>query len=158
MAAVAGQAVGPALSGSIIGSAGLVVEQAVALDTDFEILDSGFDDFIGMMNDDGTFFTIGIETKVGQIGKFAVPLNNLTDTDAHAILHLIVSPGFDVDVDSDIGVDETIQRPIVWLSSGCCRSPRTAATSTSPSKARIRPFPVFTLSVAAFFRLNSCRS
>ena len=115
MAAVAGQAVGPALSGSIIGSAGLVVEQAVALDTDFEILDSGFDDFIGMMNDDGTFFTIGIETKVGQIGEVVLPLNNLTDTDAHAILHLIVSPGIDVDVDSDIGVDETIQRPGVWL-------------------------------------------
>ncbi|MQG82189.1 MAG: hypothetical protein FI702_02600 [SAR202 cluster bacterium] len=122
MAAVAGQAVGPALSGSIIGSAGLVVEQAVVLDTDFEILDSGFsagcsdfDDFIGMMNDDGTFFTIGIETKVGQIGEVVLPLNNLTNTDAHAILHLIVSPGIDVDADSDIGVDETIQRPIVWL-------------------------------------------
>ena len=122
MAAVAGQAIGPALSGSIIGSAELVVEQAVVLDTDFEILDSGFsggcsdfDDFIGMMNDDGTFFTIGIETKVGQIGEFVLPLNNLTDTDAHAILHLIVSAGIDVDVDSDIGVDETIQRPVVWL-------------------------------------------
>ncbi len=126
----------------------------MALDTDFEILDSGFDDFIGMMNDDGTFFTIGIETKVGQIGKFAVPLNNLTDTDAHAILHLIVSPGIDVDVDSDIGVDETIQRPVVWLLSVAPE----AAAFTSPSKAMIRPFPVFTLSVAAFFRLNSCRS
>ena len=89
MAAVAGQAVGPALSGSIIGSAELVVEQAVVLDTDFEILDSGFsagcsdfDDFIGMMNEDGTFFTIGIETKVGQIGEVVLPLNNLTDTTA----------------------------------------------------------------------------
>ena len=122
MAAVAGQGIGPALSGSIIGSAELVVEQAVVLDADFETLDSGFsagcsdfDDLIGMMNDDGTFFTIGIETKVGQIGEFVLPPNNLTDTDAHAILHLIVSLGIDVDVDSDIGVDETIQRPVVWL-------------------------------------------
>jgi hypothetical protein len=122
MAAVAGQAVGPVLGGSIIGSAGLVIEQAVVLDTDFEILASGFsagysefDDFIGMMNDDGTFFTIAIETKIGQIGEFALPLNNLTETDAHAILHLIISPGIDVEVDSDIGVDETIQRQGVWL-------------------------------------------
>ena len=58
---------------------------------------------------------LGIETKVGQIGEFVLPLNNLTGTDAHAILHLIASPGIDVDVDSDIGVDETIQRPVVWL-------------------------------------------
>ena len=28
---------------------------------------------------------------------------------------MIVSLGIDVDVDSDIGVDETIQRPVVWL-------------------------------------------
>ena len=122
IAAVAGQAVGPVLSGSVTGSVGVVVEQTVRLGDPGSITDVGgggpdvaADDFAATVNDEGTGFTITIETDVGQRTETNFTLYNDSGQTANAMLQLNVPAGLDVQLDSDSGVTEAQLGPNTWL-------------------------------------------
>lgn len=114
VAAAAGQAVGPVLSGGIQGSAGLTISQSVLLSStsaDHGVFDSSggsgvpHDDAIVTVNDEGTAFTAAIELHVGDTEYLVLDLDNVSDSQANAILELNVPAGIDVEVeelDSDI--------------------------------------------------------
>ncbi len=104
--AVAGQAVGPVLSGSVSGSAGLTVEQAVVLTEGGTVTISSLDlndEGLGVVNDEGTSFTAAIELHVGDTVTMALPITNKSDADANAILELSVPAGVDVEVEPSTG-------------------------------------------------------
>jgi len=95
VAAAAGQAVGPALSGGIQDSAGLVNEQSV-------VLGGGSDnDGIFTTNDEGTGFKAALKPHVGDAIVVGLDLGNLSDAPANAMLSLSVPSGIDVEVTSD---------------------------------------------------------
>ncbi len=108
--AVAGQAVGPVLSGSVSGSAGLTVEQAVVLDEGGTVgissLDST-DEGLGVINDEGTSFTAAVELHVGDTVTISLPVTNKSDASANAVLELMPPAGVDVEVEPSIGVSLT---------------------------------------------------
>ncbi|MBI2916538.1 MAG: hypothetical protein HYY01_00965 [Chloroflexi bacterium] len=113
VAAVAGQAVGPVLSGSIQGRAGVVVSQTIVLSGPPTI--SGASDAVGTMNDEGTAFTVAIETHVGQQQVVTLPLANASGKTANGILELNVPAAIDVEVNSAGGVDEAQFSRNTWL-------------------------------------------
>ncbi len=110
--AAAGQAVGPVLSGAIQGSAGLVIEQAVTLDTDVasgSAIDFGDNngtlgetnepsDGVGTRNDDGSQFTIAAELTTGDTIHVNLYLQNGGVSDTSAILELNVPSNIDVEM------------------------------------------------------------
>jgi hypothetical protein len=110
--AAAGQAVGPVLSGAIQGSAGLVIEQAVTLDTDVasgSAIDFGDNngtlgetnepsDGVGTRNDDGSQFTIAAELTAGDTIHVNLYLQNGGVSDTSAILELNVPSNIDVEM------------------------------------------------------------
>lgn len=104
--AVAGQAVGPVLSGSVSGNAGLTVEQSILLSDSagtFTIADTAAghtDDYLGVINDDGTSFTAAVELHVGDTVKLSLPLRNVSDANGNAILEISCPAGVDIEVDS----------------------------------------------------------
>ncbi len=101
--AAAGQAVGPVLSGSVTGSAGLTVEQAVVLAEGGTIVVDSLDpndEGLGVINDEGTSFTVAIELHVGDTVIIKLPVVNLSDASANAILELVPPAGVDVEVDT----------------------------------------------------------
>lgn len=102
VAAVAGQAVGPVLQGSTGGTANIVVGQAVVLDTDIPLgmnpVAAGTD-WVTTRNDEGTGFTVAIETHTGQRDTVTLYFANHSAQDAAAVLQLDVPAGFDVEVD-----------------------------------------------------------
>ncbi|MBI2916705.1 MAG: hypothetical protein HYY01_01815 [Chloroflexi bacterium] len=124
IAAVAGQAVGPVLTGSVSGSAGLTVSQTVVLveaptfDTTGVVTFKGNaafavttpDDSAATMNDEGTAFTVALETQVGQTSGIRLRLDNQSGKVANAILELSVPAGIDVEVDEVAGADVTLAR------------------------------------------------
>ena len=95
VAAVAGQAVGPVLSGSVQGSAGLVVSQTVVLAQAPATANTN-DDFAATMNDEGTAFTVAVETQVGQNSGFSLRLDNASGKVANFILEINAPAGVDV--------------------------------------------------------------
>ncbi len=113
----AGQAVGPMLSGSVAGSAGFTVEQVIALDTTSSIAIGGHgDDDLGVMNDEGTSFTAAIELQVGDIVTMTIPVVNVSDADANAVLEILPPPGVDVEVgDTSFNLDELKMAAHTWL-------------------------------------------
>ncbi|MBI4311648.1 MAG: hypothetical protein HY681_07685 [Chloroflexi bacterium] len=116
--AAAGQAVGPVLSGSVTGSAGLTVEQSVLLDPTSPIGISGHagDDALGVMNDEGTSFTAAIELHVGDTVVVSLPVVNVSDADANAVLELVPPAGVDVEVaPSGAGISEAQMSKSSWL-------------------------------------------
>jgi hypothetical protein len=112
MVAAAGQAVGPVLSGAITGSAGLVIEQAVTLDTDIEDgsaigfgnNDSIFSetnepsDGVGTRNDDGSQFTIAAELTAGDTIHVNIYLQNEGVSDTSAVFELNVPQNIDIEL------------------------------------------------------------
>ncbi|MBI2917532.1 MAG: hypothetical protein HYY01_06005 [Chloroflexi bacterium] len=109
VAAVAGQAVGPVLSGSVQGSAGLVVSQTLLLkpgsagNTVVSVDGAAVDDAAVTVNDEGTAFTAAIETQVGQPQALQLVLANGSGKVVNGILELNVPAGIDVDAE---GVDD----------------------------------------------------
>ncbi|MBI4310308.1 MAG: hypothetical protein HY681_00895 [Chloroflexi bacterium] len=97
--AAAGQAVGPVLSGSVTGSAGLVVEQSLVLDDSSTVMShSGTDDSLLVINDEGTSFTAAVEMHVGDYDNVIfLEIRNDSDADANAIVELNVPRGIDVE-------------------------------------------------------------
>ncbi|MBI2917530.1 MAG: hypothetical protein HYY01_05995 [Chloroflexi bacterium] len=115
VAAVAGQAVGPVLSGSVQGSAGLVVSQTVVLkQTGITVPTSSTthklkgtdtaglaDDSAATQNDEGTAFTVALETQVGQASWITLELENKSAKLANFILELNAPAGVDIEADQD---------------------------------------------------------
>ncbi len=117
--AAAGQAVGPVLSGSVSGTAGLTVEQAVVLAEGGTVgigsLDST-DEGLGVINDEGTSFTAAIELHVGDTVTMTLPILNMSDADANAILELSCPAGVDVELDeSSSNLGEAQMSKNTWL-------------------------------------------
>ena len=111
----AGQAVGPKMSGSPDGVTSLTIAQALTLDRTTGITDTSalvgldpFADFLGVINDDGTSFMVAIETHVGRKNEFGLPLANRSSQPVAAILQMEVPEGVDVELDSDVAVEESI--------------------------------------------------
>ncbi len=101
VALAAGQAVGPVLAGSVTGSVGLTVEQAITLDVDNRDLDqrivvNGADDAVTTTNDEGTEFSVAMELNVGQRVTADFYLWNASGVSEAAILELNVPAGIDV--------------------------------------------------------------
>jgi hypothetical protein len=122
MVAAAGQAVGPVLSGAIQGSAGLVIEQAVTLDTDIETgstIDFGNNngtlgeanepsDGVGTRNDDGSQFTIAAELTAGDTIEVNIYMQNEGVSDTSAVFELNVPQNIDVElIEASVGADST---------------------------------------------------
>ena len=125
VAAAAGQAVGPVLSGGIQGSTGLTIEQSVVLSStsvDHGVFDSTggggspHDDAIVTLNDEGTAFTAAIELHVGDTEYLVLDLDNGSDVQANAIMELIVPAGIDFEVDElDGDISEAQLNRKSWL-------------------------------------------
>jgi hypothetical protein len=124
VAAAAGQAVGPVLSGGVQGSAGLTIEQSVVLSSDpgehsVEYAAGHGDDAIVTVNDEGTAFTAAIELHVGDTVELMLDVDNVSDALANAILELNVPAGIDVEVEEDggsSGIEEAQLTRTSWLS------------------------------------------
>ncbi|MBI2916366.1 MAG: hypothetical protein HYY01_00070 [Chloroflexi bacterium] len=98
--AVAGQAVGPVLSGSVQGSAGAVVSQALIVKPGSSgNTVTGADDYVITTNDEGTSFTVAMETKVGKSQKVYLVLENKSGKPANGIVEINAPAGIEVDVD-----------------------------------------------------------
>ena len=113
--AVAGQAVGPVLAGSITWSTGVVVEQAVVLDVSDGIDISGADDSTTTVNDEGTGFTIAIETDVGQSQTVDFDLENDSGKSANMLLTLNIPAGLDVQIQSEDDMTEAQLNRNQWI-------------------------------------------
>ncbi|MDP6454588.1 MAG: hypothetical protein QF898_14900 [SAR202 cluster bacterium] len=106
--AAAGQAVGPVLSGSIQGSAGLVVEQSLLLSatsTNNTVVytEGHSDDALVTVSDEGAAFTAAIEMHVGDDATLKLKLNNGSDAVTNAVMELNAPRGIDVEVESSSG-------------------------------------------------------
>jgi len=102
VAAAAGQAVGPVLSGGIQDSACLVIEQSVVLAPSGFSLGAGSDnDSIFTTNDEGTGFKAALKPHVGDAIVVGLDFGNLSDAPANAMLSLSMPSGIDVEVTSD---------------------------------------------------------
>ncbi len=116
--AAAGQAVGPVLSGSVTGSAGLTVEQSLLLSetaSDHSVGSSPIDGLV-VVNDEGTSFTAAIELYVGDTVTLNLDLNNVSDAAANGILELNVPAGVDVELEPTAGtITEAQMSKNVWL-------------------------------------------
>ena len=94
----AGQAVRPVLAGAIQGSATLVVEQTVLVSSFSDSSDAN--DYADAVNDDGTCFTIAIETQAGRkIDDTDITLGNGSGETANAVLRLDWPAELDVEMD-----------------------------------------------------------
>ncbi|MBI2916508.1 MAG: hypothetical protein HYY01_00805 [Chloroflexi bacterium] len=113
VAAVAGQAVGPVLSGSVQGSAGQVVSQTVVLTSAPTVASA--DDWAATANDEGTAFTVAVETQVGQTQTITLPLTNESAKPANGILELSVPAGIDVQVNESGTATEAQLNRNTWL-------------------------------------------
>ena len=111
--AAAGQAVGPVLAGTIGGSATLVVEQTVLLSAAPQI--EGASDSVGVQNDEGSGFTLGMETKAGEKTITYFSLANDSGQDANARMVMDVPAGLDVDLTECASTEESTIVDRLWL-------------------------------------------
>lgn len=126
MVAAAGQAVGPVLSGSVSGSAGLTVEQSVVLSsTPITVIDKYTlaSNGLGVSNDEGTSFTAAIELHVGDTAILKLPVTNVSDAASNALLELNLPAGIDAEVHPSTGTtlkDAQMAKGqwLVWVNNG----------------------------------------
>jgi len=108
------------LTGSVSGSVGMVVEQAVVLDTDLALganpVATG-DDSATTRNDEGTEFTAAIELNVGETETVTIYLQNDSGNPASALLELNAPKGIDVELSQtgDASVAEAQLSRNSWL-------------------------------------------
>ena len=118
VAAAAGQAVGPILSGGIQGASGVAVEQAIVLDTDGGTTTTvtGADDFVVTANDEGTSFTAAIELHIGDSPILKLDVDNGSDVSGNAVLELTAPAGLDIAVDeTGSDIEEAQMTRTTWL-------------------------------------------
>ena len=102
LAAGAGGAVGPILSGIISGNTRLVVEQSVVIDrANFNTDDilSGISDKLVTFNDEGSSFTVAAEMHTGDDLVIDVPLANRSEFNANMIATVKVDGEIQHDVE-----------------------------------------------------------
>jgi hypothetical protein len=124
LAAGAGGAVGPILSGFISGGAGLVVEQSVVIDREnFNTDDilSGITDKLVTFNDEGSSFTVAAEMHTGDDLVIDVPLTNRSEFNANMIASVEVDGAVQHDVE------------VFWNTLTRSDSPTVSNSSPSPS-------------------------
>jgi len=116
------QTVGPTLEQAVHGQASVTAQSAVVFDTSFKMADTSlsagfqpFDQFVGVIGDNGTSFTAAMETQINSTGEFNVPIANRSNANAAAILTLDVPAGIDVNIDSDIQVTHARIGADRWL-------------------------------------------
>lgn len=117
----AGQAVGPVLSGDVTGTGQATIEQTVVLHAEdpdvINVVDA--DDWVATVNDEGTNFTLALETQVGQFQTVYLDLINRSAIKANAVLELNVPAGIDVEPDdngnSGRAVDMAQMSASTWL-------------------------------------------
>ena len=105
--AVAGQALGPVLSGMVTGSAGVVVERSIRIDRDFSDVYSNFgaDDATLTVSDEGDSFTAALEMHVGALDNLLIlVIENTSGATVNAELTLNLPAGLMADIDS-FGID-----------------------------------------------------
>ncbi len=105
MVAAAGQAVGPVLSGQINGTTGLVVGQAIVLDTTASSAHAVTDteDGVIVVSDDGTGFTAAMEAFRGTTGRILLDLKNKGTQDSAALITIIAPRGVEIDANEVTG-------------------------------------------------------
>jgi hypothetical protein len=146
VAAAAGQAVGPVLSGGVQGSAGLTVEQSVLLsstasDHSVAYASPHGDDAVVTVNDDGTAFTAAIELHVGDTVDLLLDVDNVSDASANAIIELSVPGGLNVEVEEDGGASGLAEAQLTrnsWLATVDSGATGTMNVTISP-KDDLRP-------------------
>jgi|GEM_PF-1029429 len=111
--AAAGQAVGPVLAGSVTGTTVLSVQQALVLSSHPAV--NGAIDGIGVRNDDGTSFTAGIETHLGEVVNVVLPLSNRANAQVNAIFELDIPAGTRADVEDCGRIDQANIGKSSWL-------------------------------------------
>ncbi len=90
----AGQAVGPVLSGSIQGGGTVVTSQALILKTGSPgITVDSADQWVVTVNEEGTAFTVAMETVVGRKQTLKLVMVNLSGKDANGVLEMNVPAG-----------------------------------------------------------------
>ncbi len=100
--ASSGQAVGPVLSGSITGSAGVTAQQALVISACDITSHGGADDALCDVAAQGVSFTAAIEIHRHDKAVIALGINNTSQADVNATIELSVPTGFDVEMeDSD---------------------------------------------------------
>lgn len=100
------QAVGPVLSGNVQGFGGLVASQALVIKTGSpNNLVDGADQAVVAVNEDGTDFTVAMETFIGRKQTLKLVMVNLSGKDANGIVELNVPAGVAVDV---LGADDVL--------------------------------------------------
>ncbi|MBI4311412.1 MAG: hypothetical protein HY681_06485 [Chloroflexi bacterium] len=99
MAASSGQAVGPVLSGSITGSAGVTAQQALTVTTCDITTHSASDDALCAIGAQQTTFTAAIEMHRGDKPVISLGIFNASQVDVNGTIALSVPPGFDVEVE-----------------------------------------------------------
>jgi uncharacterized membrane protein len=123
IAAAAGRAVGPVLSGSVQGSAGLVVEQSLLLSAttsnhSIVYAEGHSDDALVTVSDEGSAFTAAIEMHVGDAVTLKLQINNNSDTLTNALMELNAPRGIDIEVESSSegdGLKEAQLTRTSWL-------------------------------------------
>ncbi|MDP6513257.1 MAG: hypothetical protein QF878_08735 [SAR202 cluster bacterium] len=146
VAAAAGQAVGPVLSGGVQGSAGLTVEQSVLLSStasDHSVVYASphGDDAVVTVNDDGTGFTAAIEMHVGDTLDLMLDVDNVSDASANAIIELSVPGGLNVELEEDGGASGLAEAQLTrnsWLATVDSGATGTMNVTISP-KDDLRP-------------------
>jgi hypothetical protein len=113
MGRTSGEAVRPVLNGSVTGSTGLTVAQAIILGADMPLNTNpatfNADDAVTTRSDEDTKFTIATEFNVGENVLTWLYLQNDSDADASAILELNVPYGIDVEVEEFPESDDTLE-------------------------------------------------
>lgn len=99
--AVAGQAIGPVLTGSVGGTASVTASQAITLDPGNPPAVDGATRALAVVSTDGTACTVAIETHVGQIQTLTLGLINNSTGAASAILQYSAPAGILADVSVD---------------------------------------------------------
>ncbi|MBI2916924.1 MAG: hypothetical protein HYY01_02935 [Chloroflexi bacterium] len=104
--AFSAQAVGPVLSGNIQGFGGLVASQALVIKTGSPSnLVDGADQSVVAVNEEGTDFTVAIETVIGREQTLKLVLVNLSGKEVNGVLELNSPSGVSVDAE---GADDVL--------------------------------------------------
>lgn len=146
VAAMAGQAVGPVLSGAISGSSAVVVVQTLLVNpTSSNNTVSG--DGVVTVNDEGTSLTAAVGTLVGEGKTIRLVLDNQSSKIVNGIVELHVPMGLDVEVNGydDVSALAQLNRNSYLFKVGTANGPAADIAIEVESKDDAAPgFYIFT--------------
>ena len=112
IAAAAGQT-GAVLKSSTAGAVGLTVERNILVAGPPSVVNAH--DGLGTVNDEGTMFTIGLETHVGRVQTATLSLANTTEVQVDTTLEVGAAGPFKTDFDDCFGMNEARSKKNKWL-------------------------------------------